>query len=325
MKNVCRICENSENNRLHTAREMMLGMRDAFDYLECGSCGTLQICETPDLQNYYPQNYYSLDPHEEIYIAQKMRRRVAARFAGKYFLKGNGLLGRSLVKRAAWLENAFPDSLKEPLLSLNFNSKILDFGCGNGKLLQTLHYFGFHHLMGADAFIEKEIVYPTGVKILKRSLTEIEPSFDLVMLHHSFEHLPNPPESLIEINRLLPVNKFCLIRLPVVSFAWEKYGVNWFQLDAPRHLFLYTEKSFRTLAEKAGFAVEKVVYDSEAVQFYISEQYAHDIAMHDARAFRGDFSKSIFTEIQMREWERETARLNAENLGDQACFYLRKL
>jgi predicted SAM-dependent methyltransferase len=145
------------------------------------------------------------------------------------------------------------------------------------------------------------------------------------MLHHSFEHLPDPLASLTDIHRLLPAGKFCLIRLPLSAFAWEKYGVDWVQLDPPRHLFLFTERAFRGLAEQAGFEVAKVVYDSEAFQFFGSEQYARDIAMNDELAFRGDFSKSIFTEEQMRRWEREAELLNGENRGDQACFYLRKL
>src|SRR5205085_10674982 len=132
---------------------------------------------------------------------------------------------------------------------------------GTGKPLQVLYQFGFRNLTGADAFIDADIFYPNGVKVYKKSLEELEPAFDLITLNHSFEHLPNPLESLLEIGRLLEKDKFALIRIPIVNFAWEKYGANWVQLDAPRHLFLYTERSFRLLAEKAGFTVEKVIYD----------------------------------------------------------------
>lgn len=325
MEKTCRICGNTEKNRLHKAREMMFGTREEFDYLECGGCGTLQSCEIPDSSLYYPKDYYSFAEDQESYFSDKLQRRIAARFVGDYFVSGRNFIGKRLAQKDVGFVFFFPESLKEQLLNLNFNSRILDFGCGNGKLLKRLHYFGFRNLTGADAFIENEIFYKNGIKIFKKNLPEIEPFFDFVMLHHSFEHLPAPLESLREIHRLLPENKFCLIRIPLKNFAWEKYGVNWFQLDAPRHLFLYTEKSFRGLAEKAGFIVEKVVYDSEVYQFYISEQYAQNIAMNDERAFNGDFEQSIFTPEQMQDWKRQTEKLNAENRGDQACFYLRKL
>ncbi len=321
----CRICENTENNRVHRAREMMFGMRDEFDYVECGACGTLQITEIPDLAKYYPSNYFSLETGAEIEFAKKFKRRLAARFAGRYFVYKKNLIGKYLVAKKAWLGKEFPPSLRDFPLGIDFHSRILDFGCGTGRPLQILYQFGFRNLTGADAFIESDIFYPNGVKIYKKSLAELEPAFDLITLNHSFEHLPNPFESLIEIRRLLAKDKFALIRLPIVNFAWEKYGTNWVQLDAPRHLFLYTEKSFRSLAEKAGFTVEKVIYDSTAFQFWGSEQYLQNISLNDERTFKDDVSKSIFTQEQMDSWQKQAEELNAQNKGDQAAFYLRKI
>jgi SAM-dependent methyltransferase len=325
MTNLCRICGNAENNRIHKTREMMFGTRDEFDYLECAACGTLQIREIPDLSRYYPKDYYSLNSEENRDVETGSRIRLAARYLGNYFLNRKNPVSRLRVSKQSRFKTFFPDYLKEPLLELNFHSKILDFGCGTGKLLQALYYYGFRDLTGADAFIENDIFYPNGVTIYKRSLSEIEPFFDLVMLHHSFEHLPEPFESLREIYRLLPGGKFCLIRIPVAAFAWEKYGVDWVQLDAPRHLFLFTEKSFRRLAEKAGFEVAKVVYDSDVFQFYGSEKYARNIAMNEQTDAQGDNFDNSIKPKQIRIWEREAEVLNKENKGDQACFYLRKL
>lgn len=320
----CRLCGNTENNRLHRAREMMFGTRDAFEYVECAACGTLQIAAPPDLAPYYPKEYYSLED-SAVPLADNFKSRLAARLAAAYLTGGRNLAGRWLASRKDWIDAYFPPSLREKMLGLRRDSRILDFGSGGGKLLRTLAYFGFRDLTGADAFIDGDLVYPDGVRVLRRGLGELEPFYDLVMMHHSFEHLPDPRATLAAAARLLPAGKFCLVRIPLVAAAWEKYGVDWVQLDAPRHLFLFTERAFRRLAEDGGFAVEKVVYDSEAFQFYASEQYARDIPLSDARAFRGDFAASIFTAEQMLEFEREAARLNREGRGDQACFYLRKI
>lgn len=324
MESECRICGNDKNNRIHTAREMMFGTRETFDYLECDACGTIQIVEIPDLRRHYPENYYSLTSNEQLYIEKHLRRRIAARFAGSYFMKGKNPLGKYLAEKKEWLRFHFAHSLREPLLGINFQSRILDFGCGDGKLLRNLYFYGFRNLTGADAFIKKDIFYPNGIRIYKRRLDEIDAEFDLVMLHHSFEHLPDPLETLREIHRLLADEKFCLLRIPVANYAWEKYGINWVQFDAPRHLFLYTEKSLRILAEKSGFTVEKVVYDSEEFQFWASEYYAKDIAMNDPNWFKLDFEQSLFTKKQFDDWKAEAEKLNREKKGDQACFYLRK-
>lgn len=322
----CRICGNSDNNTIHGAREMMFGTREEFDYAECGTCGTLQIVEVPsDLGRYYPPGYFAFDEEREIEIGTDWKRRLASRFAGDYFLRGRNPVGRMIVKAKPWIKDHFPHSLTYAPLKLDFDSRILDFGCGAGRLLQTLHYFGFRDLAGADAFIERDIAYPTGVNIYKRPLEEIEPSFDLVMLHHAFEHLPAPLDALKQIHRLLGDGKYCLLRIPVASYAWERYGVNWVQLDPPRHLFLYTEKSLKLLASQAGFEVAEVVYDSGPFQFWGSEQYLKDIPLTDPRSYNaGEISCTIFTREQIAEWQREAEELNTLGRGDQACFYLRK-
>lgn len=324
MNHQCRICENTKYNKSHLLREMMFGTRDEFEYLECGKCGTLQIVEIPDLSKYYPKEYYSLGEVEDVEFASNLKRKIAARLAGSYLTKGKNLLGKYVVENKDWVDFHFPPSLKESVLELSLHSRILDFGCGTGKLLQILYQFGFRDLIGADAFIDSDIFYPNGIKIYKKTLAELSPHFDLIMLHHSFEHLPEPLETLREIYKLLGKDGFCLVRIPVVNFAWEKYGVNWVQLDPPRHLFLYTEKSFRFLAGKAGFSVEKIIYDSEEFQFWASEYYAKNIAMNGENWFNGNFDESIFDEQQFLEWKTEAVKLNNENKGDQACFYLRK-
>lgn len=320
----CRICENSENNKIHRAREMMYGTREEFDYLECGGCGTLQIVEIPaDLERYYPQNYYSFNRLQEEFPTN-LKSRLAARFAANYAGSRRNLLGKHFFETRQWLKKHFPPWLLTINLGINVNSKILDFGSGAGANLLKLRYLGFQNLLGADAFIKEDIIYSKNVRVLKRRLQDLEAGFDFIMMHHTFEHLPNPQETLRETQRLLRRGKYVLVRIPLISFAWQKYGVNWVQLDAPRHLFLYTEQSFSRMAEQAGFEVAKVVYDSEAFQFWASEQYAQDISMNDERAYRGDIQASIFTAEQLADFERQAQSLNERGQGDQACFYLRK-
>ena len=323
MRETCRICGNTDKNRIHTAREMMFGTREEFDYLECGKCGTVQLIEIPDLEPYYPAEYYSLDRVVEIEIAKKLKRRIAARFAGKYLFTGRGIIGKFIVGQWNEVEKHFPKWLQSSYLPINFGSKILDFGCGTGSLLRTMRIFGFRDLTGADAFVDADIRYRHGINIYKCGLVDLKPGYELIMLHHSFEHISEPNAVLQEIRRLLAPGGVCLIRIPLINYAWEKYGVNWVQLDPPRHLFLYTEHSFRQLAESNGFLVDRVIYDSDEFQFFASEQYEMDIAMSDPKAFRGDINNSIFTAQQIKAWHNEAGELNISGRGDQACFFLK--
>lgn len=322
MEQNCRICGNPEGNREHHAREMMFGTREQFLYIECGRCGTLQIAEVPDLSRFYPENYLSFE-NPPIPAAKSLVHRIAARAAGRYLVNGNDPIGWFVSKlKPGFVEHFAPSVRAVP--NIRLDSRILDFGCGSGHLLQTLHYFGFRDLTGADAFISADISYPTGVKIFKRSLAELDQEFDVIMLHHSFEHLPDPKSELAEIRRLLSPDGRCLLRLPVVNFAWEKYGTDWVQMDPPRHLFLYTERALRELANASGFEVEKVIYDSTGFQFWGSEQYLRDIPLVPEGGSGGLRPADVFTAEQLSEWDREAARLNDEGRGDAACFYLKK-
>lgn len=322
MTTACRICGNTADNTIHNAREMMFGTRDRFDYLKCGACGTLQLLQIPDMRAYYPEEYYSFGAETEPTF-QRLRSRIAAGLMGRSLLTGRGKLGLFLARKRPHIADKFPAWFRQFPSSLSLDSSILDFGSGSGALLQTLRSFGFRNLTGADAFIEKDI--DSGkIKIFKQGLEEVGGQFDLVMLHHTFEHLPEPHTALRHIHRLTKPNGAALIRIPIVSYAWEKYGVDWVQLDPPRHVFLYTEHAFVSMIEQAGFEVVRITYDSEAFQFHGSEQYRMDIPMNDPRTFRGACEGSIFTQEQYDEWVRLAEKLNTEARGDQACFYLRK-
>jgi SAM-dependent methyltransferase len=203
--------------------------------------------------------------------------------------------------------------------------QILDVGCGSGKLLLRLKKKGFSNLTGIDPFIHEDIFYQNGVNILKKEIKDVEGQFDFIMLHHSLEHMSNPLETFENLYRILKPDRFALIRTPVASsYAWKKYGANWVQLDAPRHLFLHTVKSMQILADKVGFEIHDIIFDSTEFQFLGSEQYMRDIPLKDIRSYKTKSNESIFSEEEVRHFKEKAAELNKNGEGDQACFYLYK-
>lgn len=316
----CRICNNTQGNPTFTAREMMYGTREEFEYFQCARCGCLQITAfPPDLPKYYPPGYYShaLPAPRGTHPFQSYRKRKRAQqWLGESSIMGRLLAhGKSIPAFVEWARNA----------RLHLDDAILDIGSGAGRLLLTMHGAGFTNLTGADPFNAKDLDYGNGVCILKRSLSEIEGAYDFVMLHHSFEHMPDPLQALQDVYRVLKKDRYALLRIPVAqSYAWKTYGVDWAQLDAPRHLYLHTEQSISILAKAAGFEVTRMDYDSGSYQFWASMQYQNDIPMNDPRSFAVNPAESLFTQADIKAFEARAITLNEARQGDQACFYLRK-
>ena len=144
------------------------------------------------------------------------------------------------------------------------------------------------------------------------------------MLNHSFEHMLNPLSVLKALKKLISERGTILIRIPIVAYAWQKYKTDWYGLDAPRHFFLYTQKSFRILCEQTGFHIKKTIYDSSDMQFWASEQYQKNIYLESQKSYLNSKKNSIFTNIDIEKYRIKAAKLNKEEQGDSASFYLSK-
>jgi 2-polyprenyl-3-methyl-5-hydroxy-6-metoxy-1,4-benzoquinol methylase len=316
----CKICNNTIENTIYEVKEMMFGFRDKFTYFQCNTCGCLQIAEIPgNISRYYPSNYYSFRLH----IAQGLKGRVAQlikNLRNKYAIRNKGVLGK-------FIYHFFPNEVLQmlSLIHLTKTSTILDVGCGSGFLLHNLKEIGFKHLLGIDPYIGTDIEYENGLKLLKRSVHEADGKWDLIMFHHSFEHIPDPAETLQSVSKLLADGGVCLIRVPTVSsFAWEHYRENWVQLDAPRHFFIHSVKSMTLLAGKAALNLEKIVYDSTDFQFWGSEQYIRDISLTNNLSYSVNPANSIFSGKEIKAFKQKAKELNNKSQGDACAFFLRK-
>ncbi|MFO1292840.1 MAG: class I SAM-dependent methyltransferase [Rubrivivax sp.] len=162
------------------------------------------------------------------------------------------------------------------------------------------------------------------VEYRRCSIGEMEGRYDFISFHHSLEHIPDQDATLRAARALLNDQGTCLVRVPVVpSYLWEKYGVCWMGLDAPRHLYLHTRESMRIAAERAGFVVERVFYDMDEVTLIASEQYLKDIPMFGERSYFSSPADSEITPAQVAALRSLAARLNAEERADCAAFVLK--
>lgn len=317
---LCRVCGGPNSDQIYRVREMMFGTRDEFDYFVCSACGCLQIAAIPpDLAKYYSNGYYSFN--EEPGQAGFLRRFLKHQ-RSRYGIGKKNILGM-LAARKYGLPVVYEWARKA---RISFTSRILDVGCGKGFFLLKLKEEGFTDLAGIDPYLDPDITCGETVKIYKKEIAEVDGEFEFVMLNHSFEHMAEPLSVLKEVYRVLKRDCCALIRVPVVpSYAWRTYGVNWVQLDAPRHLFLHSVQSMKLLTERAGFEMMEVVYDSSDLQFWGSELYSRNISMSEYhKSVDENPRNSIFSANDLDRFKKKASELNALGDGDQACFYLRK-
>jgi SAM-dependent methyltransferase len=309
MKN-CVIC-NGELGDIFNVKEMMLGLGKGFQYRQCNDCKTIQIVDVPvDIVDYYPEYYYS--------FKQEIPKLLTLPFFKKMF---NTIRFKRKYRRGGYevLRHLQP-------LRIMPSQKILDIGCGKGQLICQMFNFGFTNVQGVDKFIDKAYDYGYNVKVFKNDLAELKRnSYDLLMMHHVFEHMENPLEELRKCYDLLKEDSHLIIRIPVVGKAWEMYKQNWVQLDAPRHFFIHTEESMHVLAQNAGFTITNIEYDSNAFQFWGSELYNRGISLLNKETKAYVSASEFFSDQEIANFEEAAKELNMNRIGDQAVFYLKKV
>lgn len=309
----CKICQNSKNNLSYNVKEMMFGMQQSFEYIQCANCGCLQLKNEPqNISDYYPkEQYYSFATSTLSPIQQQLKYYILGKLFNYYI--GHFSIVGYLASGFYYLEKKY--NWVKCLKGLSKSSNILDIGSGSGKYLDELFASGFKNIQGIDPYLEKDLKTTKGLLIAKQELAAITGTYDFIMLNHVFEHMNAPQEILSKIHALLNTKGKLLIRIPIVdSYAWEAYGVNWYQIDAPRHFYLHTKKSMELLAQKTGFSIEAITYDSNDYQFIFSEQYAQHKTMK---------APQHFTQAQIKKWRKKSKVLNATGQGDQACFILK--
>jgi 2-polyprenyl-3-methyl-5-hydroxy-6-metoxy-1,4-benzoquinol methylase len=90
--------------------------------------------------------------------------------------------------------------------------------------------------------------------------------FDLITMNHVFEHVDDPSATLIEASRILRLGGTLIIATPNAdSLLRRLFGKYWFQLDAPRHLQVYTIASIARLARVAEFEITSVRWTGHPV------------------------------------------------------------
>ena len=153
------------------------------------------------------------------------------------------------------------------------NSKVIDFGCGDGSLLKEL--FENKQVLGYgveinDTKVEKCI--EKGVPVIKLDIDKglndfMSSNFDLSIMARSIQCLKNPD---LALNRMLELSKRCVVTLPNLGYwrcrinlASGKMPItpelpsSWYETE---NIHLCTIKDFENLCLKENISIKDKVF-----------------------------------------------------------------
>mgnify|MGYP000565407813 FL=1 len=153
------------------------------------------------------------------------------------------------------------------------NSKVIDFGCGDGSLLKEL--FENKQVLGygveiSDTKIEKCI--EKGIPVIKLDIDKglndfMSSDFDLSIMARSIQCLKNPD---LALNRMLELSKRCVVTLPNLGYwrcrinlASGKMPItpelpsSWYETE---NIHLCTIKDFENLCLKENISIKDKVF-----------------------------------------------------------------
>lgn len=277
----CRICGAEGDFDSYLVKEMMNNTGDEFEYFVCPECTCLQIGEVPEKLGDYYGETYYSFDH-----------------------KGS--------------ENEVYDS------PVTDHTKVLDVGCGSGEWLHEQAMAGMDNLFGCDPFIDRDINYGERVYIKKCAITEIEGdgTFDVVRMWDSLEHMTDPENALVQAKRLVKAGGIIGLSVPTFpNIAFDMFETYWYQLDAPRHIFLPSLQTIKYLADKTGFEITGCEYDSKAGQILVSFFYQHGIC---ARDITDELAARYFSQEEIRKLQELSEQANKDHRGDHMLVQLKK-
>ena len=141
--------------------------------------------------------------------------------------------------------------------------RLLDVGCGDGRLLRALGGSGWQ-AEGIDFDpVAVERARSEGIAIGLGRLPHLDypnDSFEAVVMDHVIEHVHDPIEVLCEIWRVLKRGGRLIATTPNLdSLSHKLFGSSWAHLDPPRHLYLFKLNTLCAVAELAGFERPTVI------------------------------------------------------------------
>ena len=235
---ICLVCGQSNWKNLYAVKDTNQGVPGTWSIIQCVECDLAMLHPMPEnheIEAFYNENFYTSESSRFNATVEKIRELIA-------------------YVRTKRIHKLAPEG-----------KTLLDFGAGAGHFGKIMEKAGWRVVnvdisnTASGGTKKSSLIMDADRPILDFS----DNSFDVVTLWYVIEHMRNPRKVLEEMKRVLrPKGILLLAQQNFDSYQARYFGTRWLILDPPRHLYQFSPKNLRCLAEHMGFQCVAVEHES---------------------------------------------------------------
>lgn len=254
----CPICNSTQIISNGVVHDTLHYIEGEFEYAICKQCDLRFLRTRPKknfIDEYYPKQYYT---HSAVSDDITLKENIIKKIYDIFYKDNRRGLNYIIFHLLKSTINMFPEkSTKNPTL--------LDFGCGNGKLLKRFSQYGFI----TDGYEVDSLCIKSAKKYARNlfsgSIKKIkeDKKYDNIILNQVLEHLHDPLETMKYLKNILTEDGLFIVSVPnsnCIDFRILKDC--WYGFQAPTHLSHYNIKSLKKLSENCSLSIIKYEYST---------------------------------------------------------------
>jgi len=264
----CPVCGGAGRARYQDLEDRAYGVPGCWEIIDCLKCGSGWLNPAPlpeDIGQCYVGSYYTHERPEAVSLGKSRKAALARRMVlsarkGYTLLRPPGRFGSMAGSILACIPSIWSRAClgnEDMLPAWKPGGRLLEIGCGAGQFL------GFMQLLGwrvcgieldpvAAGLARTALACNIHTGTIEDAQLEDE-SFDVVVSSHVIEHVFDPASFVARAGRLLKRGGTITTLTPNYGSVGHKaFGSDWYCLDPPRHLCLFTPKSLQALFAQSG-------------------------------------------------------------------------
>lgn len=314
-------------------RDRLFGVEGEWTLRRCANerCGLLWLDPVP-VESDIDKLYENYGFHQDTEVSNEgLRPRTLDRIRNAYCSSRYGYPGEQgwsgALRHVAFLLPGYRAQWDFGVFYLPAQprGRLLDVGCGTGRMMQRMADLGWE-VRGID-FAPKavEVARGHGLDVRLGSLDEqdfADDFFDAVVMSHVIEHVVDPRALLESCKRVLkPGGRLVAITPNASAWGHQLYERDWYNLDPPRHLHVFTPEAMRRLAQEVAFHtvhVSTVIANAHGV-LWSSKRLKDQLEVNQGAYSRPQRAGS--RTMQFAEWMR--LRIDRDS-GEDILLYAMK-